>query len=219
MSFGALSLSTQSRDGSFCDDNVFTIPVQLLNLQQVDLVKVPNKSKDWATSLTPHKACDRFDKEVGKTERNAYQKSYAEPAIERLRGDLPGWNWTWTDIVAMQQLCGEWVRLCYNDIPQTSLPAEPATGTRFNRLRDGHQGFFRVLQSLQSTGVGAVRILAGPVLLLHAGSTEQVDGRVGRRPPFLLYLFIHRCRVLSLPVSMISPLLPTDRVCHGCKLQ
>jgi len=73
---------------------------------QVDLIKVPNKSKHWATSLTPHKACDRFDKEVGKKERNAYQKGYAKAAIARLGKELPGWDWSWTDVVAMQQLCG-----------------------------------------------------------------------------------------------------------------
>lgn len=75
---------------------------------QVDLVKVPNKNEDWSFSLTPHKVCDRFDKKQGKKERNAYQERVAMKAIERLQnsGELPGWNWNWTDIIAMQQMCG-----------------------------------------------------------------------------------------------------------------
>lgn len=76
---------------------------------QVDLVKVPNKNEDWSFSLTPHKVCDRFDKSLGKKERNAYQEVVAKKAIQRLteKGELPGWKWNWTDIIAMQQMCGE----------------------------------------------------------------------------------------------------------------
>lgn len=76
---------------------------------QVDLVKVPNKNEDWAFSLTPHKVCKRFDKSQGKSERNAFQARTAAPVIDRLSqaGELPGWNWNWTDVVAMQQLCGK----------------------------------------------------------------------------------------------------------------
>ncbi|KAK9900897.1 phosphoglycerate mutase-like protein [Cystobasidium minutum MCA 4210] len=75
---------------------------------QVDLVKVPNKNEDWSFSLTPHKVCDRFDKSQGKKERNAYQEVVAKKAIQRLteKGELPGWKWNWTDIIAMQQMCG-----------------------------------------------------------------------------------------------------------------
>jgi len=76
---------------------------------QIDLVKVPNKNEDWAFSLTPHKICDRFDKSQGKKERNAFQEKVAKKVIERLEGngELKGWKWNWTDIIAMQQMCGE----------------------------------------------------------------------------------------------------------------
>jgi acid phosphatase len=75
---------------------------------QVDLVKVPNTNADWAFSLTPHKICDRFDKKQGKEERDAFQKLAAGPVIERLgnEGELEGWKWDWTDVIAMQQMCG-----------------------------------------------------------------------------------------------------------------
>lgn len=73
---------------------------------QVDLVSVPNKAEKWSSSLTPHKSCDRFDKSVGKPERDAFQKAYTAGMLARYNEHLPGWDWTWTDLIAMQQMCG-----------------------------------------------------------------------------------------------------------------
>lgn len=67
---------------------------------------MPNKAADWKFSLTPHKACERYDKTVGKKERKQWQQKYTKQIIKRLRHELPGWKWHWYDIVAMQQLCG-----------------------------------------------------------------------------------------------------------------
>ncbi|WWD03521.1 hypothetical protein V865_001574 [Kwoniella europaea PYCC6329] len=74
----------------------------------VQLVKVPNKAKDWDRSLTPHKACDTFEKESSLEPANKWLGVYAPKVIERLRGIIPeiADQLVDQDILAMQMLCG-----------------------------------------------------------------------------------------------------------------
>ncbi|WWC91642.1 uncharacterized protein L201_006588 [Kwoniella dendrophila CBS 6074] len=74
----------------------------------VQLVKVPNKAKDWDRSLTPHKACDTFDKKPSLEPANKWLSVYAPKVIERLRGEIPelAEELNDQDILAMQMLCG-----------------------------------------------------------------------------------------------------------------
>ncbi|OCF61165.1 hypothetical protein L486_00810 [Kwoniella mangroviensis CBS 10435] len=74
----------------------------------VQLVKVPNKAKDWDRSLTPHKACDTFEKESSLEPANKWLAVYAPKVIERLRGIIPeiADQLVDQDILAMQMLCG-----------------------------------------------------------------------------------------------------------------
>lgn len=150
--------------------------MQILNFgqceQQVDLVKVPNKDVNWKLSLTPHKACDRFDKGTGKAERDAFAEMYTEGIIARMRDNLPGWNWNWTDIVAMQQLCGKFCNA--SDARRTCLKVSD------HRLRNSHSGFIRVLYALRSERMGTLGVHGRPLLLLHARQTQQVDCNSGK---------------------------------------
>ncbi|WRT70288.1 uncharacterized protein IL334_007286 [Kwoniella shivajii] len=74
----------------------------------VQLVKVPNKAKDWDRSLTPHKACDAFEKVSSLEPANKWLAVYAPKVIERLRGVIPeiADELVDQDILAMQMLCG-----------------------------------------------------------------------------------------------------------------
>lgn len=106
---------------------------------QVDLVKVPNTNQDWSFSLTPHKVCDRFDKKQGKAERNAFQEKVAQKVIDRFKanGEMPGFHWNWTDIIGLQQMCGEASLLAF--LLCLLCPSDHGYGTlRLNRLRDCH---------------------------------------------------------------------------------
>ncbi|KAI8996454.1 phosphoglycerate mutase-like protein [Trametes punicea] len=75
------------------------------------LVVVNEGENDSADSLTPHRgfaqiSCPAFDASMGSVQFGAWQTKYTAPLIERFDRVAPGFNFTLTDIVAMQQLCG-----------------------------------------------------------------------------------------------------------------
>ncbi|BGP08688.1 hypothetical protein JCM10049v2_004537 [Rhodotorula toruloides] len=72
----------------------------------VQLVRVDNKNASWADSLTPHKICDRFTKETGKPKAQEWLEVYGPPALERLNGFAPGFDFQLEDVIAMQMMCG-----------------------------------------------------------------------------------------------------------------
>ncbi|ORX36155.1 histidine phosphatase superfamily [Kockovaella imperatae] len=74
----------------------------------VQLIKVPNKAKDWDRSLTPHKACDTFEKQSSLKPANQWLKVYAKGIKERLHSEIPHFarELSDQDILAMQMLCG-----------------------------------------------------------------------------------------------------------------
>lgn len=64
------------------------------NKDNVLLIEVPNKAKDWDRSLTPHKACDAFEKETSKGPANEWLAVFGKRVRERLAdGVLPGVGW------------------------------------------------------------------------------------------------------------------------------
>ncbi|KDQ62133.1 hypothetical protein JAAARDRAFT_189502 [Jaapia argillacea MUCL 33604] len=70
------------------------------------LVEVYEGENDSADSLTPHESCPNFDSSLGSVQSGAWQKKYTAPIIDRFHLDVPGFNFTASDIVAMQELCG-----------------------------------------------------------------------------------------------------------------
>ncbi|KDE07625.1 hypothetical protein MVLG_02088 [Microbotryum lychnidis-dioicae p1A1 Lamole] len=72
----------------------------------VSLVKVPNKSPDWASSLTPHKLCPAFTKEVGKPEAQIWLETYGPEPLKRLQEWAPEVGFALNDIIGLQMLCG-----------------------------------------------------------------------------------------------------------------
>ncbi|WVQ84695.1 hypothetical protein IAT38_006851 [Cryptococcus sp. DSM 104549] len=74
----------------------------------VQLVKVPNKARDWDRSLTPHKACNAFEKKSSLAPANVWLGIYAPRIRERLSQIIPevAAELNDQDILAMQMLCG-----------------------------------------------------------------------------------------------------------------
>ncbi|KAI5451922.1 hypothetical protein NCC49_001223 [Naganishia albida] len=74
----------------------------------VQLIKVPNKKKDWEQSLTPHKACDTFEKESSLEPAEKWLHVYAPRIRERLNNVVPRISAELEDmdILAMMELCG-----------------------------------------------------------------------------------------------------------------
>ncbi|KAL1940701.1 hypothetical protein VTO73DRAFT_7742 [Trametes versicolor] len=70
------------------------------------LVVVNEGENDSADSLTPHSSCPAFDAALGSVQAGAWQQKYTAPLIERFNAVAPGFNFTLTDIVGMQELCG-----------------------------------------------------------------------------------------------------------------
>ncbi|KIJ50511.1 hypothetical protein M422DRAFT_245132 [Sphaerobolus stellatus SS14] len=74
------------------------------NVSQV--VEIPEDEDASANSLAPHESCPAFDGAAGSQQNGEFIKIYTAPIIERLNTLLPSFNFTSTDIVAMQELCG-----------------------------------------------------------------------------------------------------------------
>ncbi|KAI9638280.1 histidine phosphatase superfamily [Dioszegia hungarica] len=74
----------------------------------VQLIKVPNKAKDWDKSLTPHKACDAFEKLSSLEPANKWLALYAGRVRERLSSLMPFLidELDDQDVLGMQMLCG-----------------------------------------------------------------------------------------------------------------
>jgi len=74
----------------------------------VQLIEVPNGRKEWSGSLTPHKACDNFEKESSLIPAAKWLHVYAPRVRTRLRGVMPkvADELADEDVLAMQMLCG-----------------------------------------------------------------------------------------------------------------
>ncbi|KAL7414292.1 histidine phosphatase superfamily [Mrakia frigida] len=83
---------------------------------EVELVEIPNKAKDWDRSLTPHKACAAFEKESSLEPAGVWLATYAPRVRERLSTLIPNVPLVDEDILGMQMLCG------YESIGRGSSP-------------------------------------------------------------------------------------------------
>jgi acid phosphatase len=70
------------------------------------LVPVREDAARGADSLTPYKGCPKYSSSFGSKQSSEYQKIYTKPIIDRLNTYAPNFNFTASDVVGMQQLCG-----------------------------------------------------------------------------------------------------------------
>lgn len=70
------------------------------------LTQVSEEEDMGANSLTPYKGCSAYGSSRGSDQSSTFQKKYTAPIIARFRAEVPGFNWTASDIYGMQQLCG-----------------------------------------------------------------------------------------------------------------
>ncbi|KAH6902079.1 histidine phosphatase superfamily [Coprinopsis sp. MPI-PUGE-AT-0042] len=72
--------------------------------EKVQLIEVPNNRKEWSGSLTPHKACDAFEKESSLIPAADWLHIYAPKVRKRLEGVIPKVAKTLKDedVLAMQ---------------------------------------------------------------------------------------------------------------------
>ncbi|KAI4929741.1 uncharacterized protein J4E92_005407 [Alternaria infectoria] len=69
-------------------------------------VSVREDAARGADSLTPYKGCPKYSSSYGSEQSSQYQETYTKPIVERLNAYAPAFNFTKSDIVGMQQLCG-----------------------------------------------------------------------------------------------------------------
>ncbi|KAL1639894.1 hypothetical protein SLS58_007481 [Diplodia intermedia] len=70
------------------------------------LTQIAEEKTTGADSLTPYKACPAYSSSRGSEQSSTFQKKYTAPIIARFNAEVPGFNWTASDIYGMQQLCG-----------------------------------------------------------------------------------------------------------------
>ncbi|KAG0646729.1 Repressible acid phosphatase [Hyphodiscus hymeniophilus] len=73
--------------------------------QDVEVVEI-NLNRSSFHAQDPHKACKAFSKEPGQEEQGRFMSFYTQPIIQRLQPQSPV-QLTQTDIMGMQQLCGQ----------------------------------------------------------------------------------------------------------------
>ncbi|KAF2758683.1 repressible acid phosphatase [Pseudovirgaria hyperparasitica] len=67
---------------------------------------ISEASEEGADSLTPHQTCPNYSGSRGSEQSGTYQKIYTKPIVERLNAQASAFNFTMSDVVGMQQLCG-----------------------------------------------------------------------------------------------------------------
>ncbi|KAF2087307.1 phosphoglycerate mutase-like protein [Saccharata proteae CBS 121410] len=70
------------------------------------LIQVSESEEAGADSLTPYEGCPAYSSSRGSSQSSTFQKKYTAPIIARFHAEIPGFNWTASDIYAMQELCG-----------------------------------------------------------------------------------------------------------------
>ena len=73
---------------------------------EIDLVTIYESDEGGADSLTPYSSCPAYSSSAGSDQSTAYVKRYTAPILARLRAMAPGFNWTSSDVVGMQEWCG-----------------------------------------------------------------------------------------------------------------
>ena len=73
---------------------------------QINLVQIAESKQAGADSLTPYSSCPAYKSSAGSDQSEQYMKVYTAPILARLKAQVPGFDWTMDDVVAMQELCG-----------------------------------------------------------------------------------------------------------------
>ncbi|KAG6009780.1 hypothetical protein E4U21_001210 [Claviceps maximensis] len=72
----------------------------------INVVEIAEGKEEGADSLTPYKSCKGFSGSTGSKQQKQYVEAYTAPIISRLETLAPGFNFTLSDVVAMQAMCG-----------------------------------------------------------------------------------------------------------------
>ena len=72
----------------------------------MNIVEIPEGKKSGADSLTPYASCERYSAAAGSKQQKKYVDVYTAPIIARLKELTSGFNFTSSDVIAMQSLCG-----------------------------------------------------------------------------------------------------------------
>ncbi|KAF2157348.1 phosphoglycerate mutase-like protein [Myriangium duriaei CBS 260.36] len=70
------------------------------------VVSVSEAEEEGADSLTPYEGCPAYSSSRGSSQSKIFQDKYTAPIISRFHSEIPAFNWTSSDVYAMQQLCG-----------------------------------------------------------------------------------------------------------------
>ncbi|KAG5928282.1 hypothetical protein E4U42_000940 [Claviceps africana] len=72
----------------------------------INVVEISEGKEQGADSLTPYKSCQGYSGSAGSNQQKQYMQAYTAPIITRLETIAPGFNFTLSDVVAMQAMCG-----------------------------------------------------------------------------------------------------------------
>ncbi|KAG6017641.1 hypothetical protein E4U54_005584 [Claviceps lovelessii] len=72
----------------------------------INVVEIAEGKQKGADSLTPYKSCKGYSSSAGSEQKKQYVKAYTAPIITRLETLASGFNFTASDVVAMQAMCG-----------------------------------------------------------------------------------------------------------------
>lgn len=145
------------------------------------LIKVPNKDADWSQSLTPHKVCPKFSKEVGKPDAHEWLSHYGPEPLRRMKALVPDFDWQLNDVIAAQMYCG------YETVINGQGTSEFCKKGLFTEEEFRSFGYFNDLFYHRILGYGSE---VGPYLglpwvntslhnLLAADKHHKGDGRLG----------------------------------------
>jgi acid phosphatase len=73
---------------------------------QTSLIQVPEGKEEGADSLTPYISCPAYSSSRGSDLFQAFATQYTKPIIARFKNEAPTFNFTSSDIIGMQELCG-----------------------------------------------------------------------------------------------------------------
>jgi len=70
------------------------------------LVEIPEGKQEGANSLTPYQSCPAYSSSRGSEVSQTFSKQYTKSIIARFKDEAPTFNFTTSDIIGMQELCG-----------------------------------------------------------------------------------------------------------------
>ncbi|VUC27894.1 unnamed protein product [Clonostachys rosea] len=185
----------------------------------INVVNVSESEGSGANSLTPYKACPAYSSSAGSDESSVFQERYAKPIIARFNNLAPNFNFTVSDVFAMQQICGYETVIrgkspfCSTDLftPDDWLGWEYAEDVRYH---------YNVGYGNNAAGyVGLPWFNATANLLLEEGDIEQdlyVSFTHRELPPMVLVAMgLFNNSEFGGSESTINSTMPLDRINHA----